>query len=307
MKQCLVIGSTVVDVLITLPHLPVRGEDININAPLHRIGGCAYNVYKTLDLLQCPCLLCSPVGSGIYGRMVLENLEAQGIKPFIKLEEENGCCYCLIENDGERSFLSHHGAEYLFSRSWMENIDYSKTDSVYICGIEVEDPTGEEIIQFVYEHPELDLYFAPGPRIMHIEKDRMVRLFMRRDINGKGPFLHLNEAEACSFSRKNNIQAAAEFLAAKTDNALVITLGEKGCYYYESVHSPLVEGTLVEGTLVPGFPAKVLDTTGAGDAHCGSIIAELKKGKPLSKACETANKIGAAVVSIHGAVLDSLN
>jgi hypothetical protein len=84
MKQCLVIGSTVVDILITLPHLPAKGEDINISAPQYRIGGCAYNVYKTLRSLESPSLLCSPVGSGIYGRMVAENLE--GMLPRINEE-----------------------------------------------------------------------------------------------------------------------------------------------------------------------------------------------------------------------------
>jgi len=292
--QCLVIGSTVVDILITLPHLPARGEDINIPAPVYRIGGCAYNVFKTLRRLESPCLLCSPVGGGIYGRMVREGLEAEGIKPLVLLEEENGCCYCLIEADGERSFLSYHGAEYLFSRSFMRGIDLSQADSVYVSGLEIEEPTGSEIIEFVHEHPELELYFAPGPRITHIDKGRMETLFKRRDSHGNGPVLHLNEREACSFSGKDSVQAAAGFLAEKTRNALVITLGEKGCYCYGGNTEP-------GGCFVPAQSAIVVDTTGAGDAHCGAVIAGLRKGQTLCEACETANKIGAAVVSKHGA------
>ncbi|MDR1636192.1 MAG: PfkB family carbohydrate kinase [Treponema sp.] len=297
MKQTLVIGSTVVDVVLSLPRLPRRGEDINIGPSVCRLGGCAYNVFKTLRLFQSPAQLCSPVGSGIYGRMVEEGLAREGIEPFVRLEAENGCCYCLVEADGERSFLSWHGAEYLFSRSWMKKPDYSRIDSVFICGIEVEEPSGDELVEFVLEHPELDLYFAPGPRITRIPRRRVERLLARRGANG-GPFLHLNEAEAAAFSGKNDVATAAEVLAKMTGNGLVITLGERGCYCREKDADA--------GFFVPGAAARVIDTVGAGDAHCGALIAGFKQGRGLREACGIANKIGAAVVGMHGTTPDSL-
>jgi hypothetical protein len=53
----LVIGSTVVNVLLSVPRLPRRGEDINIGAAAYRLEGCAYNVYKTLRLFESSALL----------------------------------------------------------------------------------------------------------------------------------------------------------------------------------------------------------------------------------------------------------
>jgi sugar/nucleoside kinase (ribokinase family) len=220
--------------------------------------------------------------------MVREQFEAEGIIPFVSLEEENGCCYCLIEEDGERTFLSHHGAEYRFDRSWMSRVDFSAVDSVFICGIDVEDPTGSEIVEFVFEYPRLDLYFAPGPRIMDLAKDRMKKLLNRR------PFLHLNETEALSFSGTDTVPGAAEFFAARTGNSLVITLGERGCYYRAAGQG----GTGCSQGYVPGcFAGTIRNTLGAGDAHCGALIAALKLGKNLRDACEIANKAGAAAVS----------
>jgi sugar/nucleoside kinase (ribokinase family) len=237
------------------------------------------------------------VGSGVYGRMVEEHLAQEGISPFVKLDEENGCCYCLIEEDGERAFLSHHGAEYLFSRTWMDDLDYSQTGSVFICGIEVEDSAGGEIVDFVYDRAQLDLYFAPSPRISHIGKKRMARLLARRSALGKGPFLHLNKTEALEFSGKATVEDAADFLFQQTENSLVITLGERGCYYRDKNGS---------GGHVPGLPVRVIDTVGAGDAHCGAIIACLKQGMDLAAACTRANALGAAVVGAPGANLDKL-
>jgi sugar/nucleoside kinase (ribokinase family) len=292
MTQTLVIGSTVVDLIIRLPALPKRGEDINVISVEHSIGGCAYNVYGALRFLKSPALLCSPVGTGIYGQMVRDHLARAGLLPFADLEEQNGCCYCLVEPDGERSFLSRHGAEYLFAKSWMKDIDYSKTGSVFVCGIEVEDPTGSEIVEFVLEHTELELYFAPGPRIMKIAPERMEALLFRRDKQGRGPFLHLNETEALYYAKAGKPERGAALLAEKTGNSVVVTLGERGCYCLSASGE----------RYIPGFPARVVNTVGAGDAHCGALIASLKEGMDIEEACIRANRVGAAVTGMRGAV-----
>ena len=287
-KQTLIIGSTVVDIILNVPCLPARGGDVNIASSAFRLGGCAYNVYKAMQRFDAPALLCSPVGTGVYGRMVREWFCAEGIVPFVNLEQENGCCYCLVENDGERSFLSYHGAEYVFSRSWMNGIDYSRADSVFICGIEVEDSTGNEIVDYVCENPQLELYFAPGPRILHIQDARMEKIMSRR------PVLHLNETEAREYAKKiasctalPAVEDAAAILAQKTRNAVVITLGARGCYFRDGAGGC---------GFVAGRSAVVRSTVGAGDAHCGALIASLKLGKDLRASCETANREGARVV-----------
>jgi sugar/nucleoside kinase (ribokinase family) len=238
----------------------------------------------------------------MYGRMVREHFEREGIAPFVSLEEENGCCYCLVEEDGERSFLSYHGAEYRFDRRWMTDaaaegrLDFSRTDSVFICGIDVEDPTGDEIVEFAASHPELRPFFAPGPRIMHIPPDRLNRLL------ALGPFLHLNQTEARIFTGIEDISGAARALAARTGNSVVITLGKEGCYFLAASSAKansfaLADGPVPADGFVPAPQVTVADTVGAGDAHCGAVIAGLKLGKSLKTACEIANKIGAETVS----------
>ena len=41
MKQTLVIGSAVTDVIINIDHLPHTGEDIHISSQSRSLGGCA--------------------------------------------------------------------------------------------------------------------------------------------------------------------------------------------------------------------------------------------------------------------------
>jgi len=288
-KHTLVIGSTVVDVILNVPGIPRTKGDVNISSCEYRIGGCAHNVFMTLRKLNSPALLCSPVGGGVYGRMISDWFANEGLTPLVRLEQENGCCYCLVEKSGERSFLSHHGAEYLFSRDWMKKIDFSLVSDVFICGIEIEEQVGTEIVEFVFEHPELDVYFAPGPRIKKIPAKIMKRILSFRNNRGKGPFLHLNELEALRFSNKRSLEEAARYISVLSGNSVVITLGERGCYFHFETGEP--------GFFSPGFSVRAINTVGAGDAHCGAIIAGLKEGLSPEEACLRANRIGAAAVA----------
>jgi sugar/nucleoside kinase (ribokinase family) len=126
--------------------------------------------------------------------------------------------------------------------------------------------------------------------MMNISKDRMEKLFSCH------PILHLNEREALLFTGKNYIESAADVLTAKTKNAIVITLGDKGAWYRDK------DGSF-SGNFSSSFRAKVKDTIGAGDAHCGALIAGFKQGKTLGEAVEIANRMGAAVVEVSGAML----
>ncbi|MBR2851366.1 MAG: carbohydrate kinase family protein, partial [Anaerotignum sp.] len=107
MKQTLVIGSAVVDVIVNIPHLPVTGEDVHISRQTRSLGGCAFLVSDILRHFGAPYSLCTAVGTGIYGDFVGKKLEERGVPIYVRRPEENGCCYCVVETEkgGERSFI----------------------------------------------------------------------------------------------------------------------------------------------------------------------------------------------------------
>lgn len=287
MKQTLVIGSTVADVIVKVPSIPSTGEDVNVISQHIQLGGCAYNVAHILSLTKTAHILCSPVGSGVYGDFVAAELKSLGIPCFVRLDIPNGCCYCVVENSGERSFMSYHGAEYIFYKKWMDSLDFSDIDSVYICGLEIEEPTGKEIVEFLEAHPDLTVFFAPGPRIHYLNKELLNRIFALH------PFVHLNQQEVCSFTSISEPETASRRLHQLTNNNVVVTLGERGALVLEQGNT----------YTVPGFSTKVIDTIGAGDSHIGSIIAYLKQGFSLKDATFRANRLAAAVVATKGANL----
>lgn len=288
-KNIMVIGSTCVDIIINIDHLPKTEEDIHPSGQSLSLGGCAYNVASVIRLFKIPVTLVSPVGTGFYGEFVEKELVKREFDVKIHVPDmDNGCCYCLVEAGGERTFMSCHGAEYTFQKSWMTLYEEKNYDMVYICGLEVEEPTGMELIEYLEQHPERELFYAPGPRGLNIAKEKTDRIYALH------PILHINESEALGLSCCASIEDAAKRLFKMTSNTVIITCGPRGAYCREKSGAAY---------MVDGFPANVVDTIGAGDSHIGAVMASLSMGYSLREAIETANRVSALVVGVKGAAL----
>lgn len=290
MKPALIIGSTCVDVIINIDHLPKTEENIRPHSQAMSLGGCAYNVASILRLMHVPHTFITPVGGGTYGDFVAKQMHALNVPVTVHVpEQENGCCYCLVEASGERTFLSLHGVEYTFQKSWMEPYPADQFSLVYVCGLEIEEATGTNLIEYLEEHPKLQVCYAPGPRGVHIEPektDRMMRLC---------PMLHINEQEALALSGMSDYESAARALQTVTKNTVIVTLGAQGAFCLEK------DGTAYT---IPSIPAKTItDTIGAGDAHIGAILGCLTMDLPLRQAVSYANQVAGAVVGVKGASL----
>lgn len=288
MPKLLFIGSTVADVVVRLPALPESGDDLHVLHQQVTLGGCAFNAFRAAQLTgSAQCCLASPVGTGLWGDWVRQALRARDIASVIPdVDDPNGCCYCLVTPDGERTFLCEHGAEYRFQRPWLDALA-EDFDAVYLCGLEVEEATGETLLDWLEARPPRRLYFAPGPRVCRIPPDKMARLIALR------PVFHLSEVEAAQFTRTDAPEDAAALIRSLTGGDVVITLGSRGAYCLSEAG----------GCPVPGFPAKVVDTIGAGDSHIGAIMAAQAEGLSLAEAVRRANRVSAAVCSQAGAEL----
>lgn len=282
MSKALVIGSTVCDVMVYLDRLPSREGDAHIHEQTWSLGGCAFNVTSVLHALGQNVDFISPVGTGVYGDFVKAELERLGIQTPVSVNGANGCCYCFIESDGERTFLSDHGVEYSFQADWLKEIETDRFDYIYLCGLEVEEPTGFELVQSVSQLKGR-VIFAPGPRGLLIPKERLEAIY---DLH---PILHVNEAEAKAFSACQEIADAAKILYQRTGQLVVVTLGEKGAIAYD--------GNWYEAA---GFPTEVRDTVGAGDSHLGAFLAASLQGLDVEDALTFANKVSSQIVASKG-------
>lgn len=286
-KTVLVLGSTCVDVILRVHHLPKTEEDMHPLSQAFRIGGCAYNVAHLLGLAGAPVTFVTPVGmTGFFGPYIHRFLLQEPWAHPVCLEtEENGCCYCLVEDGGERTFLSLHGIEYTFRSSDLTGIP--DTDYTYVCGLEVEEKTGDALVHAL-ESRSTTVFYAPGPRVLQIPEDRTRRLLALR------PILHLNAREAQAMSGKADVSSAMDALFARTGQPVIVTLGTEGA-----------AARTADGLF--RMPAEknvtVRDTIGAGDVHAGGMLYALSRGLPMEDALRLSNCLSAAVIQVEGGAL----
>ena len=296
--QTLVIGSTCVDVIIRVPAFPMPGQDVNTDGAKWSLGGTAFNVAKALQKAKSPFVLCSPVGTGVYAKFVEKELKKNKIPVFAKIpSQENGACWCLVNAKNEHAFICAHKAEYLFDKKFYKKTVFKKVDSVYFCGLEMEEKTSEAEIDFLLEQKALaaqegrplKIFFDPSARVMSIKKSLLKKIWRLN------PILHLNQKEAFAITGLNSIPSAAAALFKLTKNDVIMTTGKKGSYIFEAAAQ--------KGQKVPGFAANVVNTIGCGDAHLGVCVARIKAGDSLFDATLAANKYAARVAETERASL----
>ena len=281
-KNVLVIGSTCVDVIIRVDHLPHTEENLHPESQRFAIGGCAYNVANILGRAGAPTTFVTPVGlQCVFGGFVEKQLQTLSFtQPVLLPDEANGCCYCLVEASGERTFMSIHGAEYSFNPAWMAPYAANHYAYGYVCGLEVEEKTGGLLVDYLKNAPIDRIFYAPGPRGAGIAIERQNAL---------------NGAEASALSGLDGLDESLLFLHEKTQAPVIATLGSLGARVLT------VDGALLT---VPGYPAEhVVDTIGAGDAHAGAVLLGLSRRLSLPDAVALGNRVSAAVVQTAGATL----
>ena len=322
--KTLVLGAAIVDIIMKIPKLPKSGEDVLCTERKLTVGGCAYNVANILRGFNVDHDLFVPIGSGMYADIIRKRLSEDGYDVLISDSEmDNGYCLCLVEDDGERTFITVKGIEGLHKKEWFNSLNMSEYENIYVAGYQVCEDKDDIIANWLIEQKDKNIFFAPGPVINDIDKNTMKKIF------STNPILHLNEKEALDFTKKDNVDDSILSLYELTKNIVFITVGERGTVFYDGQEIVNIEGESVN----------VVDTIGAGDSHIGAIISayslgvykevylvdssnlnskdsrnisldnsqaeclENNVGYNFVSVCKLANKVAAEVVQIQGAKL----
>lgn len=312
--KTLVLGAAIVDIIMKIPKLPKSGEDVLCTEKKLTVGGCAYNVANILRGFNVEHDLFVPIGSGMYADIIRKALNEDGYDVLISDSEmDNGYCLCLVEDDGERTFITVKGIEGLHKREWFNSLNMSEYENIYVAGYQVCEDKHNIIADWLIEQKSKNIFFAPGPVINDIDKSTMKKIF------STSPILHLNEKEALDFTKKDNVKDSILYLYELTKNIVFVTVGERGTVFYDGQEIVHIEGESVD----------VVDTIGAGDSHIGSIISAYSlglhkidslvdsndisldgsqwsylgenTGYDFVAGCKLANKVAAEVVQIQGA------
>ena len=288
MNDILVIGSSNMDLIMKMEHLPKTGESIADCTFSQAFGGKGANQAVGAARAGGKVTFISCIGTDAYGKMMLENFGRDNINTEFVFQTEDhptGTALIMVGSKGENYISVAPGANYQLSPAMIDRCKAEiKKASIVVLQYEITEETTDHIISLC-NSMNIPVIFNLAPAKKISEKSLK---------NLK--FLVVNETEAQFLTGMEEVnlsnaeEASASLLALGPEN-VIITLGENGSYiasFREYFHSP-------------SFKVKAVDSTAAGDTYCGALATALSMGKSLKEAVPFASAAAALAVTRLGA------
>jgi sugar/nucleoside kinase (ribokinase family) len=287
----LIFGGIIVDQYVRVGQSPARGGDALIRDSFFRVGGCAVNVGATMQNLGLRPHIVSTVGDDMWGRKIFSYLrERQFSLQAIRLADnrQSGYCISIVEDDGERTFLTYKGCEAEFDPGMLESVPFDEVSYIYLTGYYLLDARYAQVIveQLKWlKQAGAKLVFDPGPLVESIPIGTLDEVLRLSDL------LIPNESEWEMLSGKLKWGARADSRCRDLGvQCIILKQGGRGV-------EVRMEGDFFR---VPPLPVTSIDTTGAGDSFAGGLLYALSVGHDLRTAVDIASACGALTTTILG-------
>ncbi|MGC5584961.1 PfkB family carbohydrate kinase [Ornithinimicrobium sp. W1679] len=281
-------GQALVDVVLEVGGLPVRGGNVNAHSA-ERYAGGAVSILLAAARTGARAVHAGAHGTGPNGDLVREALTSEGVHltDAPVAEEDTGICVVLVEPTAERTFITTYGAERRVSGRSLSRSAPVAGDLVCVTGYSLYPPTRDPLLAWLEQLPHgVQVVLDPGAALAEMPGEHRSRVLARTHVWTS------NALEAEELTGVGDVARAAAAVAGHLPDGAVVVVrdGAEGCV----VH---VDG---ETTTVPGFPQVPVDTNGAGDAHTGVLCAERALGTDWVTAARRANAAGAIKVTRRG-------
>jgi len=282
-NRIVVVGSSNTDMIVKLPHLPKPGETVSGGAFSTAAGGKGANQAVAAARAGAAVSLVARVGDDSFGEQAIAGFVGDGIDVSHVVRNPaspSGVALIFVDDGGENCIAVAPGANATLTP---EDVDAAK-------GL----ITGADVLVMQLETP-----IESVERAAALAREHGVRVILNPaparplsdEILGNVSILTPNESEAemltgVQVEDDESAAAAARALVARGVDTVILTLGSRGAFVFESD----------SGELVPSFEVQAVDTTAAGDVFNGSLAVGLSEGMPLGNAVRFAN--GAAALSV---------
>jgi ribokinase len=285
------VGSIVADIRLEVPHLPVRGGDVLASAGQISAGG-GFNILCAAARQGLRCIFAGRHGSGPYGRRIRAELAREGVIAFLDRAPigDTGFCIVLVEPGGERTFVTSPGVEADLARRRLADLPLAPQDTVFASGYDLSYPElGHAIAAWMAKTPPTVRFVVdPGPLVADISTQVMALVMPRASVWS----MNLREAELLTGTAAPDAVRSRMRPSLARDALLVLRDGPRGAWISTSAD----EAT----RRIPARRVSAVDTTGAGDAHSGVLIASLAAGLQPAEAVRRANAAAALSVTRAG-------
>ena len=282
-----VVGAALIDLISYVPRLPALGETLHGHDFQMGFGGKGANQAVMASRLGARVTLVTRLGRDTFGEGMLANLRACGIDTsHVALDDSapSGVAPIAVAPDGTNSIIIVTGANACMTVGDVEaaRAAISAAD-VVVCQLEIPHEVTFGALRVAREESTIAvLNPAPAARELPREAYEWADVFCPNKSEAELLLEH-------PIDMGNELEAARE-LRSRGADAVVLTLGERGC----------VIATATEERHLTAERVEAVDTTGAGDAFVGTLAYFLAAGKPPAEAVERANRLAAISVQRRG-------
>jgi ribokinase len=280
-----VVGSLNLDLVAEVAHLPARGETLLASGHGRSLGGKGANqavsaVRHGVDVAMIGCVGADAEGRALTGALAAEGIEVSGIA--IRDDVATGVAHITVDPEGANTVVVVPGANGMLGAADVRD-ELGRIPAAEVVLVQLEIPLDAVLAAVATSTARVVLNPAPArelPRELLRHVDVLVPNTPElRALTGGGVPSTLEE-----------VAARARLLADET--AVVVTMGESGALVV--AHE--------ETTHVPAPRVHAIDTTGAGDAFCGSLAAGLAGGLSLVGAVRDAVRVASRSTLRRGAL-----
>ena len=299
MGKILVIGSTNMDIIAMVDHLPVPGETVGNGNLARAHGGKGANQAVAAARAGGDVTFITCIGEDDDGKKMADGFREDGINTdqlSVISEVPTGTALIFVDRNGENCIAVAPGANDHLSNALIDQAEEVIKDSdLILLQLEIPYNTIQHICKIASRHQKR-IMLNPAPAS---ELDE--------DVLGSLEYLVLNETEAeIIVGQKvtdDNMEEVCSAIQELGPEHIILTLGSRGSYVFDKEVQQYVES----------FTVKALDSTAAGDTFCGAFAVSILNGdQDIISAVRFANAAGALSVTRQGAqtsipVLEDIN
>lgn len=283
-----ILGSVNMDIVASMPSLPLPGETVTATDVARFPGGKGANQAVAAARLGADTRLIAAIGNDEFGSELRQylienevNVDAVSTIP----NRPTGQAYINVADNGENAIVVVPGANHALTCG---DLPAHGTNGRTISLSQFEMPL--DVIEAYWASRQSENYSTLLNAAPAIPEGSA--LFPLAD------FIIVNELELARYSGEHLPAATtvecgeqARKLMTRSDQHVIVTLGAMGA----------IAVSATDSLNVVGQPAETVDTTGAGDCFCGALAAAFDQGQDLRSALTFANAAAAISVGRRGA------